>query len=135
MRNTFKQEYGQSLVEFTIILTVVFFIIVGIFDIGRDFHAVIVLENASREGARYGTKYPDDQPGMKAAAVQEAQNSGIPLSASNVTIPSCIDLNVDSSCDSGTAVVVRISYDFQPILKLFLPGNLQLVRTTQMMVP
>ena len=134
-RNTFEQERGQALVEFAIILTVVFFIIVGIFDLGRAFHAVIVIENASREGARFGTKNPDNQTGMQAAAVQEAQNSGIPLSASNVTIPGCTDLNTDGSCDSGTAVVVRVAYDFQPILKLFLPDNLQLVRTTQMMVP
>ena len=133
MKKLFKHERGQALLEFAMILTVLFFIIVGIFDLGRAFHAVIVIENASREGARFGTRYPDDSSGMQAAAVQEAQNSGIPLSTGDVGV-TCTDPDGDG-CDPGNPAIVTVTYDFEPVLNLFLPNSFQLVRTTQMLVP
>ncbi len=129
-----KGAPGQELIEFALVITVLMFIIVGVFDLGRAFHAVIVITNASREGARYGSAFPDDQPGMVNAAVRESQNSGITVSAADVSV-SCLDLDSNGSCDKGWPVRVTVNYAFRPMLGFFLPSTLNLARYTEMMVP
>jgi len=78
MMKRFRSERGQSLLEFALILMVMFFIgvaaldfgrvflmvmfFIGVaaLDFGRVFFATIVITNASREGARYLTQHPED---------------------------------------------------------------------------
>jgi Flp pilus assembly protein TadG len=50
-------ERGQSLVEFSLILTPLFLILLGIIQFGLIFNTYITVTNAAREGARIGTIY------------------------------------------------------------------------------
>lgn len=138
MKSNCRHASGQALIEFALFLTIIFFIIVGVFDLGRAFYAAIVIENASREGARYATKHPDEYNvdeinNIKQAAMQEANNTGIVITLSNVVVI-CSDSD-GNGCDPGLPVTVTVTYIYHPVLKLILPNNLQLVRTTKMMVP
>lgn len=49
----YKSEKGQAMVEFALILPVLFLIIGGIIDFGWIFHHQSIANNACREGARY----------------------------------------------------------------------------------
>lgn len=55
-----RGESGQAMVEFAIVLPVLILLVLGITEFGRALSALIVLQNAAREGARYGiTVYSD----------------------------------------------------------------------------
>ena len=56
-----RLERGQSLVEFSLVLLPLFFIILGIIQFGFIFNAYVTMTNAAREGARTGTIYLYDQ--------------------------------------------------------------------------
>lgn len=106
---------GQSLVEFALCLSVLILILLGVFDLGRAFHAYIVITNAAREGAYYGAMHPSDSSGIVAHVISEAQGSGIALSAGNVSI--------SSTGISGTPMCVTVSYDFTLISSFLLGGR------------
>jgi Flp pilus assembly protein TadG len=99
-----KRELGQNLVEFALSLTVFLVVFLGVFDLGRAFTTYIIITNAAREGAWYGAMHPTDSAGIVAHVSQEAQGSGIVLTAANVT--------VSSSGVKGTPLQVTVHYDF-----------------------
>ena len=49
---------GQSLVEMALVLPLLMILLVGVVDVGRAMFAKIAITNASREGARYASRYP-----------------------------------------------------------------------------
>ena len=81
-----RANRGQGVVEMALALFILAFLLVGIVDIGRAFHHYIVITNAAREGARYGSRFPEDQSGILNTAIQEALNSGITIEAGDITI-------------------------------------------------
>ena len=139
MMKRLRSDRGQSLVEFALILMVMFFIGVAALDLGRVFFATIVITNASREGARYLTLHPEDSTttfsGTKSAAVAEAQGSMVSLSSSNVTTTYCLLADALPGCDKGFPVEVTVNYDFQLSTSIFFPSTLPLSRSTRMLVP
>lgn len=138
-RSTFALDHrtparGQSLVEFALVLILLLVIAAGAVDLGRAFHSTIIITNASREGARYLTRHPDDAAsafsGTKNAAVQEAGGSYITLQPADVTV-----LPNQPSLPPGTEVTVTVGYTFEPVMGFILPDELALRRSTSMMVP
>ncbi len=135
-----RGEIGQGLVEFALVITVLFIIALGAVDLGRAFHATIVITNASREGARYLTLHPDDCVGglftaTKNAAVAEAQGSSINLATSQVTVPLYFQNDTFPGCDSGFPVRVTVTYPFKLILTFFIKTSFNITRSTEMIVP
>jgi hypothetical protein len=55
-RGLVRRTAGSAAVEFVILGTVFLFLIGGIVDLGHSWYLSNVISNASREGARYGTK-------------------------------------------------------------------------------
>ena len=70
--NSHRRTAGQGLVEFALLLPILALLLVGVFELGRAFHVLITLNNAGREAARFGTLHRLDLAGMRAAAIQEA---------------------------------------------------------------
>ena len=123
---------GQELVELAILIPLLMLIAIGVLDLGRVFHAAITIENAAREGARYGTFDPTDSLGIIGAAQAEAQGSGIDLTGSTILV-SCPD---PLGCGSGLPVRVIIQYPFQLVMGMVFPDpNLTLAGSAEMMVP
>lgn len=58
-------ERGQSLVEFSLILTPLFLILLGIIQFGFIFNTYITMTNAARDAARLGTIYEYDRTQTK----------------------------------------------------------------------
>jgi Flp pilus assembly protein TadG len=56
-------QSGQSLVEFSLVLTPLFFILLGIIQFGFIFNTYVTMTNASRDAARLGTIYVYDRTG------------------------------------------------------------------------
>jgi hypothetical protein len=57
-------DSGQDLVEFAITSFLLLMIVMVIFDLGRAVYYYSALDNAVREGARYGIVFPDDLTGI-----------------------------------------------------------------------
>ena len=122
---------AQELVELAILIPILMLIAFGVLDLGRVFHASITIENAAREGARFGTFDPFDTAGIVAATQAEAQSSGIDLSSSTITV-AC----PDGACGSGLPVRVTIQYPFQLVMGvMFLNPTLTLGGEAEMMSP
>jgi Flp pilus assembly protein TadG len=51
------REHGNAALEFAIVLPVLMLLLFGIIDFGHAWYMDHLLSNASREGARYGTRY------------------------------------------------------------------------------
>ena len=77
-------ERGQDLVEFALILPVLLLVLLGIFDMGRVTYYLSALNNAAREGARYGSLFPADPAGTIAAV--EGFAVGIPVNDLDVIV-------------------------------------------------
>jgi Flp pilus assembly protein TadG len=95
---------GQSLVEFALVVSVLLLVFFGVLDLGRVFHAYIIITNSAREGARYGSMHPDDLTGIVNRVLSEADNSGIVLAAGNV--------GITTSGAPSTPIVVTVQHDF-----------------------
>jgi Flp pilus assembly protein TadG len=134
-----REEIGQGLVEFALVITILFLIVLGALDLGRAFHATIVITNASREGMRYLTLHPMDSTagfaGTKNAAIAEAQGSSITLAPGQITVPLCIDIDPFLGCDSGTRARVTVTYPFKLILTFFIRTPFNITRSTEMIIP
>ncbi|TCS83337.1 TadE/TadG family type IV pilus assembly protein [Tepidibacillus fermentans] len=60
LRKRIKGEEGQSLVEFTLVIPILLLLLLGIIEFGHIFYAYLLIENASRDGARYGSVWATD---------------------------------------------------------------------------
>lgn len=49
-----REERGQALVEFAVVLPVLVLLLLGLMEFGRILHALLTVQNAAREGARLG---------------------------------------------------------------------------------
>ncbi len=99
-------ERGQSLLEFALLLPLLMLLAVGIVDIGRAVYYTVVVNNAAKAGAEFGSQtsiLASTTSQIIATAVCDA-NGGSPrfgcrtgiLTASNVTV------TTGCACDTGT---------------------------------
>jgi len=152
---------AQNLVEFALIFPVLVFLMIGVFDLGRAFYALIQISNAAREGVRYGvtiglkdTTVPPDgiyeinDAGIKNAVKGEIGNF---LDADKLVIPPpvCVCREPDpdpdplndlcpspapsSDCVSEGTLRVFVEYSYTTIF--FPSGDFTLVRDMEMMIP
>ncbi len=62
-RRLAAREEGAVSVEFAILCTVFLMLVFGVIDMGHAWYMKQIVTNASREGARYGTRYQTDASG------------------------------------------------------------------------
>jgi Flp pilus assembly protein TadG len=104
------REEGQSILEAAIILPILLLLVAAVVDFGRVFDAYIVITNAVREGARYGT-LRDPQPPVDEVAnivVVDVVGSGTNITQMDgFTAADNVEVLMGS-----TAVTVTASYEF-----------------------
>jgi hypothetical protein len=132
---------GQELVEFALTFPILILFVYGIFEVGRIFHVMIAISNAAREAGRYGMAYgiirsignvySIDEATIDAAAVKEAGNYDLQLTAAEVT-PSCIP----NPCVPGGRLRIVVTYMFKPITSMIFPtAGLNLEQDMEMVIP
>ena len=122
IRNTRKNEKGQSLVEFALVVPLLLLLVIGIFEFGRAWMTQNILTGAAREAVRI-LAVPT---GSTAAAWDRADN--VLRSAGIATA------NIDvRDAASYQPVSVIVTYNF-PVLTGLIPGldNILLSSTTTM---
>jgi Flp pilus assembly protein TadG len=64
-----RRERGQALVETALSAMIILFLLLGLVDFGLAFGHRVVLANAARAGARFGSRYPDQDPTIRVAVI------------------------------------------------------------------
>jgi hypothetical protein len=109
-----KSERGQSLVEFTLLLPLLMFLLLGLLDVGRLYYAYVAVTDAASEGANYGARNPGDMTQIKLRA-SEALDGLVQVGTDDVTITSSSDL-----------ITVTVTYDHKlvtPFVNAIVPGG------------
>ncbi len=111
MSKSFKNiKHGQSLVEFAILLPLLLIIIMFFFDMGRLVFYFTVLNNAARDGARYGAvrESPNSTTVVNEIAIIDTTRSHI------YGLPDTVGVTVTKSTSARTLTVVT-DYCYSPI--------------------
>ena len=128
---TVKTERGQSLVELSISLVILLWLLAGAVEFGLAFFQFIQLRDAAQEGALYGSINPTDSTGIKARVLSQS-TSPIDLipeeTAGTVTVAQAF---VDDAGDPSSGCItegikVTVTYDhnvFMPFATLFTGGD------------
>ena len=93
-----RRQSGQSLLELAFRVPRLLLLALGVIEMGRDAYIGILVGNAARAGAAYGTQsLPQsvDTVGITTAADNDFQNNG--QSVSNLTITSTVACGCDGS--------------------------------------
>ena len=98
LRGTFRSQSGQSLVELALLTPLLLVLVIGTIEMGRYASLALVVGNAARAGAAYGsqsTTKAADTSGIQTAAKNDAQNiSGLTVTSTFVC-----------GCDTGGTVI------------------------------
>ena len=115
-----RDEKGQALVEFALLVPIFLMLLFAIVDFGMGFHSWITVTNSAREGARLGAVAGTEQQIIDrvhdtAALINEDTNM-------NVVVTNAQGL-------PGESVVVQVDYDYDLITPLaslvaFLSGDI-----------
>jgi Flp pilus assembly protein TadG len=111
---------GSALVELAMALPLLVLILVGTIDFARAFHMAIVLQNAARAGAQYGsisTGNASDTTGMNSAVTTSAAVDIGTVSASSSencfcatdSNPAASSVACTATCSSGSHLVVSVT--------------------------
>ncbi len=133
-----KRNKGQALVEFALALPLLLILILGVLEFGRAFQTKIVLTNAAREGTHYFIYDIDDSGSFTntiAAAVAEANNSGVNITPSDVTVHCYDGATVNDTCPAGSTVEVWVQNMFELTIIGTFVDPLPINSSARMLVP
>ena len=136
MKRGVRGEHGAVAVEFAIILPVLMLLVFGIVDFGHGWYMKQIIINASREGARYGTRYTGSLPSALNPSISNyvlntsAQNNNLGgvglksvLPEANPEVPTPTGTGYTSITPPGQplSVTVRATKNWWVVNK-FIPG-------------
>jgi len=107
MLQVIKNNRGQAIVEFVLIIPLVFLLIFAMLETGRYVHAAYEIEHASREAARVGA----------IGGTDANINSSVTLNTNGLDSErvSVLINPTEYSRDSGDQLTITVSYQFSPI--------------------
>lgn len=103
-----KGEEGQSLLEMAFTFPILILLLVAVIDFARVIDASIVLTNAAREGARFGSR----DPGLSEDAIKDIAVADVVGSGTNVTHMADFSRSDVTVTIGSNSVTVTVSYDF-----------------------
>ena len=124
-----RDEGGQALVEFALVLIIFFILIFGMIDVGRAVWHYNTLAQATREGTRYAIVHGADSsdPSGPGSSYYTPPNSDTQIShvvknhasALNSTQLTVTADWVDGTNEAGNRVMVSVQYTFTPMYNVF----------------
>ena len=109
MRNL-KNQKGQALVEFAIILPILLMLVMGILQFGMMLNSYLTIENASREGARAGIVGSSD-----------VEIKNLIISTSPSLDPKNLIVSItptEANRKSGDTLIVKVTYNYNLIVPI-----------------
>lgn len=104
------KQTGAALVEFALVVTILFLLLAGTYELGRAFAFYDALSKATRDGARFmsvakkATINSSSVSQAKSVVVAAANAAKVPGFTSSNVVVTCLDASYnDSTCVDGTA--------------------------------
>lgn len=110
-----KNEKGQTLVEFALVLPILLILVLGIIQFGIILNGQVTVTSAAREGARFGVVGEDED-----AVKTRVKNA---LAGSLLIDPNSADIDVTYPTMSGEELTVYVQYNMPVIVPLVFPGG------------
>jgi Flp pilus assembly protein TadG len=121
-RSKSRRSRGQALVEFALIVPVMFLLLLIAIDFGRLFFSYIQINNAAREAASFASRAPTNSAGITNVALQETNAQSqvgesafvVTTSCKNsagVTLASCA-LATGGAAGAGNTITVNVNERF-----------------------
>jgi len=105
-----KNEKGQSLVEFAILLPVLLLLLMGILEFGLMLNSYLTINNSAREGARLGIVTGSN------IEIEELINNISPnLDTANLVVNI---MPLEGSRQSGDTLTVEVIYNYQVVIPI-----------------
>jgi Flp pilus assembly protein TadG len=123
-RFNFRNQQGQSMTEFALVLPILVILLFGVIQFGITFNNYITLTDAVRAGARKGTVSRHLQ-NPNAAVVQSVRDAATDLRQSDLNV------SVNSSWQHGEDVTVTGSYPYSISLLGLVVKSGRLTSTTK----
>lgn len=101
-----KNKKGQAMVEFAIILPILLLLIMGIIEFSLMLNSYLTIQNASREGARYGITGASDSD-ITNLVISDCSG----LQSTDITV----NPTPSGTRNSGDTLVVNVSYNYHMI--------------------
>jgi Flp pilus assembly protein TadG len=120
-----RSQRGQSLVELSISILILIYLLSGAVEFGIAFFQFVQLRDAAQEGALYGALNPDDTAGIT-DRVQDASDSPIDLT----TVTPVITYS-GAHCE-GNGITVTLTYNhqvFMPFMSAIIGNTVPLTAT------
>lgn len=131
LRQYIRNNRGQAVVEFALVLPLFVWLMLGMIDFGRIFHELIVVSHAAREGARVAAVGKDnDEIEQAAQAAAISINNGGPQNLVVVTI------DPQSDRTAGQPVTVTVTHEvpiWTPLMSSIITPNPYIVTGTAVM--
>ena len=135
-----RRERGSAIVEVSLLAPWVFFLFVGVIDVGFYCYAAIATENAARVAAQYtasGASTAGDSAGACTYALQEALAlPGVTSGMDCQSAPFTVAVTQVNGPDGTAATNASVTYQTIPMIPIpgMLSGTLTLTRTAEMKV-
>lgn len=104
-----RREQGAALVEFAIVIPLLFIMVFGAMDVGRLYFEQVALADAAQEGALYATFEPDDHTKTQTRVLESLND------------PSVTAADVDVFCPGGDRIIVTVTKEVQHLSPFFRP--------------
>jgi Flp pilus assembly protein TadG len=104
-RRQLRDERGQAMVEFAVVLPIFVVLVFGIIQFGIVFNNYVTLTDATRAGARAGAVARNDAD-PTGTATSAVQTSATDLNQSNLNV------SVNSTWQSGSDITVHATYPY-----------------------
>ncbi len=101
-------EEGQSLLEMAFAAPILILLLIAVIDLARAFDAYIVLTNAAREGARFGSR----DPALPIGDIQQLVVDDVIGSGTNITNMADFSTSDVAVTIATRVVTVTVSYSF-----------------------
>jgi Flp pilus assembly protein TadG len=127
-----RHTYGQALLEFALIATLMITLLLGIFDFGRAYYTQVQIKNAIADAGYYSIQNPGDDAGIRTAIKRQLGNLNPALQDGNITIT-----RTCSSTTPGAGVGrthIRMSYQYNLVFSWIVP-NRQITLGNETYVP
>jgi Flp pilus assembly protein TadG len=127
-----SDQEGQALVEFAVLSTPLFLILLGAIQFGFIYATQITVVNMARDGARtaayYGTTEPSSDTDVLAAIKGDA---GALSTATPAPLSITVSPATQASRTAGSAIKVTVTYSQTIIFPWVMPGNVNTITVTQ----
>ena len=133
MRRVMRNERGQTLLEYSVVILTVLTVIFGVFETARLVLAYTTLAEAARAGARYAVVHGADCTGACVPDDGTATAQNVASAAGLTSATATTTYSPPGTTVPGTLVTVTVSYTFVPVTPLAALG-VPLSSTTEAMI-